>query len=455
MKKMQRIVIVGAGGAGFSQNFIRDFLLDDKLRDKFEISLMDINEERLQVAVEAADITADVLGVKYIRTATTNLKEALKDAKYVLTVFRCGDLCHQEIEYKVPLKYGVDQVVGDTVGPGGVFRGLRTLKALFEIVDAMEEVCPGAYLFNYVNPMSMNTIALSRRAKTVKVIGLCHSVQHTSKQLCEYLGIDRKDLRFQCAGINHQAFMLKLEANGKDLYPELRKCLDKPEVYKRDKVRFELFRHFGYFPTESSGHGSEYVQYFRKRQELIDRYCCNDYPDINEEGIDWNTMGSGLSGAALEIVAKLRQRVYRFVDDYRAGKDVVKKESSNEYGIQLIHAMTCDEPMEANLNVMNNGLIPTLPPGCSVEVPCLVNGGGIQPCRIENYPEQLAGLNRQMINLQMLGAEGALNCDREAIIRAIYFDPNASSKLSLDELRQMTEELFESLRSEIEPGFFI
>ena len=153
-------------------------------------------------------------------------------------------------------------------------------------------------------------------------------------------------------------------------------------------------------------------------------------------------------------MAKLRQRVYRFVDDYRAGKDVVMKESSNEYGIQLIHAMTCDEPMEANLNVMNNGLIPTLPPGCSVEVPCLVNGGGIQPCRIENYPEQLAGLNRQMINVQMAGAEGALTCDRDMIFRAIALDPNASCKLGLDELRQMTDELFEALRSEIEPGFF-
>ena len=451
---MKKIVIVGAGGVTFSQNFIRDFLLDDALRNTYEICLMDIDAGRLNVALEAADIVAEALEVKYSRTATTNLREALVNAEYVLTVFRAGDLCHQEHEYYIPLKHGVDQVVGDTIGPGGIFRGLRTLKPLFEILDAMEELCPGAYLFNYVNPMSMNTIALSRRAKTVKVIGLCHSVQHTAKRLCEFLGIDRKDLRFRCAGINHQAFMLKLEANGKDLYPDLFKCLDKPEIYKKDKVRFEIMRHFGRFQTESSGHGSEYVQYFRKRQELIDRYCSNDFPSENEEGIDWNAMSAGVTGAALECVRRMRQRVYRFVEDYRSGKCKVEKESSYEYGIQLIRAMTCDEPMEANLNVMNDGLIANLPPGCSVEVPCLVNGGGIQPCRIEDYPEELAGLNRQMINVQILGAEGALTCDREKIFRAVALDPNSSCKLSLDELRAMTEELFEALRSEISPGFF-
>ena len=451
---MKKIVIVGAGGVTFSQNFVRDFLLDDSLRNSYEISLMDIDQERLDIAVEAADIVAEALGVSYTRSATTDLKTALLYAAFVLTVFRCGDLCHQELEYTIPLKYGVDQVVGDTVGPGGVFRGLRTLKALFEVLDAMEQICPNAYLFNYVNPMSMNTIALSRRAKRVKVVGLCHSVQHTAKRLCGFLGIDRKDLRFLCAGINHQAFMLKFEANGKSLYPELFNCLDKPEIYKQDKVRFEIMRHFGYFQTESSGHGSEYVQFFRKRPDLIEKFCSNDFPKVNDEGIDWNAMSAGVSGAALECVRKMRQRVIRFVEDMRAGKQKVEKESSYEYGIQLIHAITCDSPMEANLNVMNGNLISSLPPECSVEVPCLVSGGGIQPCRVEHYPEQLAALNRQMINVQMLGAEGALKHDRNMIFRAIAMDPNTSSKLGLDEIKSMTDELFEALKSEIEPEFF-
>ena len=451
---MKKIVIIGAGGVTFSQNFIKDFLLDEKIRDHYEIALMDIDADRLNIALEAADFTAAALGVKYHRSATTNLREALKNAQFVLTVFRSGELRHQEFEYNIPLKYGVDQVVGDTVGPGGVFRGLRTLKPLFEILSAMEEICPGAYLFNYVNPMSMNTIALSLRAQTVKVVGLCHSVQHTAKRLCGFLGVDRKDLRFRCAGINHQAFMLKFEANGKDLYPELFKCLEKPEIYKQDKVRFEIMRHFGYFQTESSGHASEYVQYFRKRQDLIDKYCSNDFPNINEEGIDWNAMSSGVSGAALECVRLMNKRVYRHVEEFRSGRRKVETTSSYEYGIQLIHAITCDEPMEANLNVMNNNLIPSLPPGCSVEVPCLANGGGIQPCRIDDYPEHLAALNRQMINVQMCGAQGALSCDRDMIFRAIALDPNASGKLALDEIRAMTDELFEALKDEIDPRFF-
>ena len=451
---MKKIVLVGAGGVIFSQNFIHDLLLDEVLRSEYEICLMDIHEGRLQVAVQAAQIVADKLGVTFNYSATTDLREAIRGAAFVLTIFRCGDICHQELEYTIPLKYGVDQVVSDTLGPGGVFRGLRTLKPLLEVLEVMEEEAPGSYLLNYVNPMSMNTIALSRRAKTVKVIGLCHSVQHTAKKICDMIKVDRKKLRFLCAGVNHQAFFLKLEAEGKDLYPELFKCLDNPEIYKDDKVRFELMRYFGYFPTESSGHGSEYVQYFRKRQDLIDRYCSHDVPHFDDFGFDWGIMSSGVSGAAVEICRHLRGRMETQVKEYLSGDREVTRESSNEYGMQIIRAITCDEPMEANLNIINNGLIPTLPPGSCVEVPCLVSGGGVQPCRVEDYPEQLAGLNRQMINVQLMAAQGALDCDRTAICRAIALDPNASSKLGLEELKNMTDELFEALKSEIDSRFF-
>ena len=451
---MKKIVLVGAGGVTFSQNFIRDFLLDETLRREYEICLMDIDEGRLNTAVKAAAIVAERLGKEFHYSATTDLRLAVRGAAFVLTVFRSGDLCHQELEYSIPLKYGVDQVVSDTLGPGGIFRGLRTLKPLFEVLDMMEEEAPGAMLLNYVNPMSINTIALSRRAKTVKVVGLCHSVQHTANTICKYLNVERKKLRFRCAGINHQAFYLKLEADGKDLYPELFTCLDKPEIYKQDKVRFELMRYFGYFPTESSGHGSEYVQYFRKRQDLIDRYCSHDIPQLDEDGFDWGIMSSGVTGAALTICRHARNKVERHIQEYLSGKRKVSSESSNEYGMQIIHAITCDEPMEANLNVMNNGLIPTLPPGACVEVSCLVNGGGIQPCQVLDYPEQLAGLNRQMINVQLLTAQGALDADRTAICRAVSLDPNASSKLGLEEMKNMTDELFEALKSEIDPRFF-
>ena len=451
---MKKIVLVGAGGVNFSQKFIKDLLLDERLREEYEICLMDIDRGRLDMAVKAACLTAEKLKIKFRYSATTDLRTAVRGAAFVLTVFRCGELRHQELEYEIPLKYGVDQVVSDTLGPGGVFRGLRTLKPLFEVLDMMEEEAPGAYLLNYVNPMSINTIALSRRAKTVKVIGLCHSVQHTANTICKYIGIDRKKLRFRCAGVNHQAFYLKLEADGQDLYPELFKCLDRPEIYKKDKVRFEIMRYFGFFPTESSGHGSEYVQYFRKRQDLIDRYCSHDIPQLWEDGFDGGIMNDGVSGASLKVCRYLQSTWERRIEEIVSGKQKISAEPSNEYGMQIIHAITCDEPMEANLNIINRGLIPTLPPEASVEVPCLVNGGGIQPCRVEDYPEQLAGLNRQMINVQLLAAQGVLECDRTAVFRAVALDPNTSSKLGLEEIRKMTDELFGALRSEIDPRFF-
>ena len=234
---MARIAIIGAGGVIFSQNLIKDILLDETLRKTSEVVLMDIDQGRLDLAVKFGEI------------------------------------------------------------PGGIFRGLRTLKDLFEVLDTMEEVCPGAYLLNYVNPMSMNTIALSRRAKTVKVIGLCHSVRGTLHTLSNYLGIDARTVRYYAAGVNHQAFMLKFEQHGENLYPKIRELLNKPEVYKKDKVRFEILRHFDYFPTESSGHGSEYIPYIRKRQDLIDKFCSCDYPDISD-GINWATMSAGVSGAS-------------------------------------------------------------------------------------------------------------------------------------------------------------
>ena len=302
---MARIAIIGAGGVIFSQNLIKDILLDETLRKTSEVVLMDIDQGRLDLAVKFGEIISGKLNVEFHPVATTNLREALKGADYVVTIFRSGTIELQEIEYSIPKKYGMDQVVADSMGPGGIFRGLRTLKDLFEVLDTMEEVCPGACLLNYVNPMSMNTIALSRRAKTVKVIGLCHSVRGTLHTLSNYLGIDARTVRYYAAGVNHQAFMLKFEQNGENLYPKIRELLNKPEVYKKDKVRFEILRHFDYFPTESSGHGSEYIPYIRKRQDLIDKFCSCDYPDISD-GINWATMSAGVSGASVQICRGLQ-----------------------------------------------------------------------------------------------------------------------------------------------------
>ncbi|MFA5204155.1 MAG: alpha-glucosidase/alpha-galactosidase [Lentisphaeria bacterium] len=449
---MARIALIGAGGVIFAQNFIKDILISNALRDS-EIVLMDMDAARLANSVTFAQKIGEKLGVMPKLSSTTDLWQAVKNAGHVITLFRAGTLEHQRIEQNIPRKYGVDQVVGDTMGPGGVFRGLRTLKALFDVLDAMETECPGAYLLNYVNPMSLNTIALSRRAKTVKVIGLCHSIPHTAGELAKYIGVEKKAIRYLVAGVNHQAFFLKFEVDGKDAYPRLREAMTKPEIYNRDKVRFEWFRHFGFFPTESSGHGSEYVPYIRKRKDLIDKFCRVDYPDTSD-GIDWGCMSAGRSGASLEICAGLQVRNEKETAALLHGTKEFDLKPSGEYAVQIINAIETNVPLSANLNVMNHGLIATLPPECCVEVPCLVDGGGIVPGRIENYPEQLAGLNRGMISMQMMGAEGAVEGSRRKIFHAVALDPLTAAVCSLDEIQSMTDELFAALRDQLDPRFF-
>jgi len=285
--------------------------------------------------------------------ATTNLNEAVSGADYVVTMFRCGTLEHQRIEQEIPRKYGVDQVVADTLGPGGVFRGLRTLKALFEVVDAMEKHCPGAYLLNYVNPMSINTIAMQRRAKTVKVIGLCHSVQHTIDQLSKYIEIEKSRITYHAAGVNHQAFFLKFDVDGKDGYPLLRGAMAKTAVYNKDKVRFEWFKHFGYFPTESSGHGSEYTPYIRKRKDLVDKLFRVDYPDI-WDGVPHGNMKAGTSAAALECCEKMQISAERHIKSIIDGTTPIKLDKSDEYAIQIINSIESNTPIMFSQNQGNH-----------------------------------------------------------------------------------------------------
>ncbi len=444
---MAKIALIGAGGVIFTQNFIKDILRDDVLR-KNHIALMDIDQQRLDNAVAFTRKIGEQLDVTPNYSATTDLREALEGADYVITIFRVGTLDHQRVEQEIPRKYGVDQVVGDSMGPGGMFRGLRTLKALFEVLDAMEEVCPGAYLLNYVNPMSLNTIALNKRARTVKVYGLCHSVQHTSKQLSKYIDADRSKVSFLVAGVNHQAFFLKFEVDGNDAYPQLRQAMCDSSIYDQDRVRFELMKHFGYFPTESSGHGSEYVPYFRKRKDLRERFF--SLPEGEERTYN---MELGTSGASLLMCADLQEKNERRIAAIIDGSEQIDMSPSDEYGVQLIAALEKNELMSANLNVMNNGLIPSLPPECCVEVPCMVSASGIIPCQISDYPEQLAGLNRSMINFQMMGAEAALECSKRKVFQAIALDPLTAAVCSLDEIQAMTDELFEALATEISPSF--
>ena len=388
---MTKIALIGSGGVIFAMNFIKDILISEDLRN-CEIALMDINPERLNNSVVVTKMTAEKLGVAPNYSATTDLHEAVSGADYVITLFRAGTLEHQRIEQDIPRKYGVDQVVGDSAGPGGVFRGLRTLKALFEVVDAMEKGCPGAYLLNYVNPMSLNTIALNRRAKTVKDIRLCHSIPHTASRLADCIGVDKKQVSYWVAGVNHQAFFLKFEVDGEDAYPRLMAAMNDPKIYNRDRVRFELLRHFGYFPTESSGHGSEYMPYIRKRQDLIDKFCC-----LPEDAEKDYSMDAGTSGASLKVCDELQQKNEAKIKALLDGSEEINLDSSDEYAVQIIKAIETNTMLSANLNVMNRGLIPSLPPECCVEVPCMVDGAGINPCRIDDYP-RTSGRTQSRLN---------------------------------------------------------
>jgi len=439
---MKKIAFIGAGGTIFTKNLIVDMLMNPALRDS-KVSLMDIHEGRLANSEVIISRAYDKLGVKRNFETTCDLRRAIDGADYVFTIFRVGTLEEQRIEYEVPAKYGVQQVVGDTLNPGGIFRGLRVLSALSEVALAMESLCPHALLLNYVNPMSINTWALSKISK-VKNIGLCHSVQHTANMLAGYLGCGAKELDFTVAGVNHQAFFLKLERNGVNMYPALRKAAENPEFHRKEKVRFEMLKHFDYFVTEGSGHNSEYNQYFRKRDDILEKFCKSEFQD-DADGAPWHRMGAGESGAALKCCEFLQRSAVAEVEALLSGKKELELKPSAEYGMQIVSAIETKTPMRANLNVMNDGLIDNLRQGCCVEVPCLVDGAGILPCKIGNLPSQLAALNSGMVSVQALAVEGYLEKRRRKIFHAICADPLASAVCSLDELQSMTDELFAKL----------
>ncbi|MCK4401228.1 alpha-glucosidase/alpha-galactosidase [bacterium] len=324
--------------------------------------------------------------------------------------------------------------MGDIVGPGGVFRGIRTIPVLLDICREMKELCPDAYLFNYVNPMAINTRALYEIAD-VKVVGICHSVVGTTKQLAGYLNIPFNEITYFVAGINHMAWYLKLEHNGKDLYPELFKQAKKADIYNKDMVRFDIMKNFGYFVTESSCHFSEYVLYFRKDKKIIKQYKIP-----TKLGYQWVIKGWG------------KQKQY--VKDVISGKEKVTQGYSGEYAADIIHSLESGQPRSINLNVKNNNFITNLPNDACVEIPCLVDGSGIHPVHIGDLPPQLAALDRININVHELASKGALSFDREVIFQAIALDPNTSSVLSLPRIREMVDEMFEVEKKYLRDEFY-
>ena len=430
---MPKITIIGAGSLVFSCQLIWDVLSFPEISES-TISLMDIDEERLSLIAQLAQKMVKERGGKAKIEASLDRREALKDADYVIITIEVGGLDAYLNDIKIPDKYGINQNVGDTIGPGGVFRALRTIPVMVDICKDMEKLCPNAHLLNYTNPMVINCWAMNKVSK-IKKVGLCHSVQGTAQQLASYMQIPYEELSYWVAGINHMAWFLELKWKGKDAYPILRRIAKDKNLWERviggykkfgmkDIVRFKIMEHFSYFVTESSYHMSEYVPYFRKNEKQMEELAVSyrwwlDYKNTSEI-----------------YTKKIKEQI--------ASKNKITIEKSNEYAPQIIYSLHTGKPCRINGNVENRGLITNLPEGCCVEVPCLVDKSGIHPCYIGDLPPQCAALNRSNIGVQELAVQAALTADKDALLQAVALDPLTSSILTLDEIKKMVDEMIKA-----------
>lgn len=426
---MKKIAFIGAGSVIFTRNLVRDLLTFPAFQDA-TIALMDINDEKLMYATKAVEkiIAAGKYPAKLI--STKDRREALEGADGVLSTICVGDYYVWGKDLTIPKKYGVDFCIGDTRGVAGIFRALRTWPKMWEICQDIEKYCPNAVFLNYTNPMAILCRAMQSETN-IQVTGLCHSVQHTSEMLAKWIGADYKDITYTCAGINHQAFYLDFKWNGKDAYPLIREAVKKPEIYNEEIVRNEIFNHFGYYVTESSGHASEYVPWFRKREDLLEKYCTH--------GTGWNP---GIYFMARinhdHDEATWRQEFLDWADN------PVNLERGDEYAAHIFNAMFGDGTLyQFNGNVRNFGLIDNLPNGCCVEVPCLASKNGLQPMHVGPLPDQLALMTSISAQVEELAVEGMIHGDASKIYQACYFDPVSSSACSLAEIQTMVREMFE------------
>jgi len=422
---MVKIVIIGAG-SGFGSTLSLDILAREPMRDAC-IGLCDINAERLEATYQYVRFAVESHGLPATVEKSTDREEILPGADFVVTSVAVGGPAYSGPVYanemKIPARYGIDQSVGDTVGPAGVFRVLRTGPVQLGFCRDVERLCPGALVLNYTNPMAMLTWIHSE-GSGARNVGLCHSVQGTTRRMAEYAGVPYDEVSYWVAGINHQAWVLKFLHDGEDAYPLVRKALDDPEVYSKDAVRFEMMKHFGYFPTESSHHNSEYLPYFRRSDELYERFGLkrrevSEEPNYRHRWLD-DSGSVNLPGEPPKLVA------------------------SREYASQIIQAEVTDEPFRFNGNVMNTGLITNLPEGCCVEVPCMADGRGVHPCYVGELPPQCAAINRSNVAVQELSARAVLDRDREAAFHAVALDPLTAAVLPLHKIREMFEEMWQA-----------
>jgi alpha-galactosidase len=454
---MPKITFIGAGSTVFAKNLMGDILSFPELTD-CTLSLHDINEERLRTSEIVAHKVAQALDANPNIQVTTDRRAALDGADYVVCMIQVGGYKPSTvIDFEIPKKYGLRQTIADTLGIGGIMRGLRTIPVLLDMCRDMEELCPDVTFTNYVNPMAINIWAVNRASK-IKTVGLCHSVPLTAAELAEDIGVPVEEISYLVAGINHMAFYLKFERNGEDLYPLIRKVVEEGRVPDWNRVRYEMFRRLGYFVTESSEHFSEYVPWFikRDRPDLIERFNIplDEYIHRCEVQIKaWEFMQKVQENPEARSEESLRELledtdVMPTVVDHliHTFRDMDKVTPSVEYASLIIHSMETGVARTIYGNVPNHGLIDNLPQGCIVEVPCLVAGrkNGIQPTRIGSLPPHLAALMQTNINVQALTVEAALTGKREHIYHAAMLDPHTAAELDLDQIWSLVDDLIEA-----------
>ena len=426
----KKIAFIGAGSFGFTRKLVNDLLTFPAFQDA-TIALMDINAERLDYIKRAVDriVAEGKYPAKVL--ATLDRKEALMGADGVVTTVLHGEVDVWQHDILIPKKYGVDTNVGDTRGPSGIFRYLRTINPILDIAADIDRYCPNAVYLNYTNPMAMLCRAVQSKFPNMVATGLCHSVQGTASMLAKWIGAPENEISYTCAGINHQAFYTDFLWNGKDAYPLIRKAITENEdVYKQEIVRNEMFLALGYYVTESSGHNSEYNAWFRKRQDLIEKYCL--------PGTGWNP------GEYAYILNEYRSRETTWKADMdKWFTEPIDLTRGFEYAAYIFNAIFGDgEMFKFNGNVRNFGLIDNLPQGCCVEVPVLASRRGLEPIHVGKMPAQCALLSGTSAQIEEMVVEGSFAGDREMIYQAVCYDPLTSAVLSLREIRDMVDEMF-------------
>ena len=430
----RKIVFIGAGSFIFTRNLCRDILTFDALRDA-ELWLVDINPEHLEMARRMVQRYVDAGHYPATVHCTLDRREALPGADGVLCTIQVGGWEALKDELGIPSQYGIEAAIGDTRGVWGIFCYLRTVQAIVDIARDAMELCPDAVFLNYTNPMAMLCRTVQTLFPGLNYIGLCHSVQETIMLLAKWLGVTPKDMTYTCAGLNHTAFYLTLKCRGQDAYPLLRKVVDDPEIYRTERVRIEMFRHLGYFVTESSYHNSEYNGWFRKRDDLMMKYC----PPVNFDGTPAEHFSKRIqNGGFFRSHSRMEMLEKWFGEE-------ISLDRGHEFASYIFNAVFGDgTPFEFNGNVRNFHLIDNLPYGACVEVPILADPNGLKPTRIGMMPPELAALNTIESQAEEMAVEAYLNRDQSLIYKAVYYDPYTAAKLSLDEMDEMTGRMLEA-----------